>query len=548
MLTNKKISCKNIILVGMMGSGKSTVGRALAKHLKLKFFDSDYEIEKRSGVSISHIFDVEGECGFRARESLVIEEILQQEGVVLATGGGSVLSEKNRAIISSRGLVIYLHAQVNELWQRTKHDKGRPLLQNKDPLGKLRELYDQRNNLYIQVADVVHQTGRQSVHNLVLQLQKELEEYESKMNFIEDAQQKIKVNLGDRSYNIHVGNGLADLCKLLVEHIPNKRVAIISNEIVAPLYLQKLQGELANSGIENVSVILPDGEKYKNIDTLNHIYNELLKNRCERSTPIIALGGGVVGDISGFAAATYLRGVPLLQIPTTLLSQVDSSVGGKTGINHELGKNMVGAFYQPQIVIADVNTLATLPDRELSAGLAEVIKYGLIRDISFMCWLEENMDALIMRDSGALTYAVTQSCKHKAEVVEADERESGERALLNLGHTFGHAIESGMGYGVWLHGEAVAAGTIMAADLSCRMGWLTAADVARVRNLFERAKLPVFSPNLGKEKYLNIMGMDKKVEGGKIRFVLLKSLGHAVIECEIPISKLHETLDACVKG
>jgi 3-dehydroquinate synthase len=250
--------------------------------------------------------------------------------------------------------------------------------------------------------------------------------------------------------------------------------------------------------------------------------------------------------MTGYAAATYLRGVPFIQIPTTLLSQVDSSVGGKTGINHPLGKNMIGAFYQPQIVLADISTLNTLPDQELSAGLAEVIKYGLIRDLPFLEWLEQNMEALLARDSVALQYAITRSCQNKAEVVGADERESGERALLNLGHTFGHAIESGMGYGNWLHGEAVAAGTVMAADLSCRLGWLNNTEVVRVKELFTRANLPVVAPDLGIEKYLDLMGMDKKVESGKLRFVLLKKLGQAVITADVPLHLLQETLQVCV--
>jgi 3-dehydroquinate synthase len=274
----------------------------------------------------------------------------------------------------------------------------------------------------------------------------------------------------------------------------------------------------------------------------------LLTHRCERSTTLIALGGGVIGDMTGYAAATFLRGVPFIQIPTTLLAQVDSSVGGKTGINHPLGKNMIGAFYQPQLVLADTETLQTLPDKELSAGLAEVIKYGLIRDLPFLEWLEQNMDKLLARDTAALQYAIARSCHNKAEVVAADERESGERALLNLGHTFGHAIESGMGYGVWLHGEGVAAGTVMAADLSCRLGWISAQDVERVRALFERAGLPVTAPDLGVDKYIDLMGLDKKVEGGKMRFVLLKKIGQAVVYGDAPADLLHQTLRACVHG
>ena len=336
--------------------------------------------------------------------------------------------------------------------------------------------------------------------------------------------QTLTVGLGERSYPIHIGRGVLSRAELLQVHLPRKRAAIVTNTTVAPLYLAKLQQTLQSIGVSSVATILPDGEEYKNASTLNTIYDALLTNRCERTTPLIALGGGVIGDMTGYAAASYLRGVPFIQIPTTLLSQVDSSVGGKTGINHPLGKNMIGAFYQPQLVLADIDTLTTLPDNELAAGIAEVIKYGLIRDLPFLEWLEQNMDKLLARDTAALQYAIARSCQNKAEVVAADERESGERALLNLGHTFGHAIESGMGYGNWLHGEGVAAGTIMAADLSQRMGWISIQDVARIRTLFERAKLPVVAPNLGADKYLELMGMDKKVDGGKMKQQLKQNL------------------------
>ena len=357
--------------------------------------------------------------------------------------------------------------------------------------------------------------------------------------------QTLTVNLGERSYPIHIGPGLLTQADLLLPHLSGGRVAIVTNTTVAPLYLGPLQAVLRSHGVDSIPVILPDGEAYKNAETMGLIYEALLRNRCERSTPLIALGGGVIGDMTGFAAATYLRGVPFIQIPTTLLSQVDSSVGGKTGINHPLGKNMIGAFYQPQVVIADIATLDTLPDRELSAGIAEVIKYGLIRDFPFFEWLEQNMDRLLARDPQALVYAVARSCQNKADVVAADEREAGERALLNLGHTFGHAIEAGMGYGNWLHGEAVAAGTLLAADLSQRLGWITTDDATRIRALFERARTPVVAPALGSERYIELMGLDKKVSRGKLRFVLLKSIGHAVVSGEAPEALLRETLERC---
>ncbi len=358
--------------------------------------------------------------------------------------------------------------------------------------------------------------------------------------------QTLTVGLGERSYPIHIGSGLLGQAELLRAHFPRQRAAIITNTTVAPLYLARVQATLQTLGVSSVPVILPDGEEFKTAETLNQIYDALLGSRCERTTPLIALGGGVIGDMTGFAAATYLRGVPFIQIPTTLLAQVDSSVGGKTGINHPLGKNMIGAFYQPQLVLADTDTLNTLPDKELAAGMAEVIKYGLIRDLPFLEWLEQHIEKLMARDTAALQYAIARSCQNKAEVVAADERESGERALLNLGHTFGHAIESGMGYGNWLHGEGVAAGTVMAADLSQRLGWIAPEDVTRVGRILQQARLPVVAPDLGAEKYLKFMGLDKKVEGGKIRFVLLKKLGQAVVEGNVPPELLRQTLDACI--
>ena len=352
----------------------------------------------------------------------------------------------------------------------------------------------------------------------------------------------LNVSLADRTYPIHIGTGLLTQADLVCECLPQKRAAIVTNETVAPLYLEKLSEGLAARGVAIVPIVIPDGEAYKNWQTLNTIFDALLEHRCERKTAVIALGGGVVGDIAGFAAAVYLRGVPFVQIPTTLLSQVDSAVGGKTAINHPLGKNMIGAFYQPRVVLADTSTLATLPDRELSAGLAEVIKYGLIRDAAFFDWLEQNMDALLAKDPAALAYAIEASCRNKAEVVGEDERETGVRITLNFGHTFGHAIEAGTGYGTWLHGEAVGAGMVLGARLSQRMGHITEADVARITALIARARLPVDAADLGVERYLELMGHDKKVEGGRVKFVLLERIGAAFV-AEAPRPVLADILD-----
>ena len=354
--------------------------------------------------------------------------------------------------------------------------------------------------------------------------------------------QTLTVNLNERSYPIHIGQNLLQQPELILPHLAQKQVAIVTNTTIAPLYLDVLANGLKRNNVKVVSIVVPDGEVYKNWETLNLIFDALLSNRCERKTTLIALGGGVIGDLTGFAAASFLRGVPFIQVPTTLLAQVDSSVGGKTGINHPLGKNMIGAFYQPRLVLADITTLNTLPDRELSAGLAEVIKYGLIRDFPFFEWLEQNIEKLLNRDATALAYAIKRSCENKAEVVAADEREGGQRALLNLGHTFGHAIEAGMGYGNWLHGEAVAAGTILAADVSMRLGWLKESEFLRISALFSKAKLPVDAPDLGADNYLELMGLDKKVEDGRIRFILLKQIGEAVISAEVPENLLRESL------
>ncbi len=354
----------------------------------------------------------------------------------------------------------------------------------------------------------------------------------------------LTVALGERSYPIFIGANLISRPECLLPYIKGQSVCIVSNDTIAPLYLSRLEKVLQGKKVD--SVVLPDGESYKTLETLNLIFDHLLTHRHNRTTTLIALGGGVVGDITGFAAACYQRGINFIQIPTTLLSQVDSSVGGKTGVNHTLGKNMIGAFYQPQCVLADTAVLASLPDREFSAGMAEVIKYGLIADITFLRWLEENMSALMERDAGALTYAIERSCACKAEVVAKDEREGGVRAILNLGHTFGHAIETAQGYGTWLHGEAVAIGTVMAADLSARLGWLDESDVARVRRLLSAAKLPLNAPaEMTVEQFLSLMSVDKKVLDGRIRLVLLKALGSAVITSDVDVSLIRETILAC---
>jgi 3-dehydroquinate synthase len=359
---------------------------------------------------------------------------------------------------------------------------------------------------------------------------------------VTDDLRTLTIDLGTRSYPIHIGVGLLDRRALLEAALPAGPLMIVTNETVAPLYLPRLQAMLVGRTL--AACVLPDGETHKNLVTLGRIYDALAAARINRDGAVIALGGGVVGDMAGFAAATWQRGVAVAQLPTTLLAQVDSSVGGKTAVNHLAGKNLIGAFHQPNVVIADPGTLSTLPDRELRAGLAEVMKYGLIRDTGFLDWLETVLPRLLAKDPEALATAIERSCAIKAELVALDERETGPRALLNLGHTFGHAIEAAVGYGEWLHGEAVATGFVLAAETSCRVGWLDAVAVARVRDLVARAGLPVTPPRIGAERARALMSLDKKVLAGRVRLVLLRALGDAVVTADYDDAALEAVLTA----
>lgn len=347
---------------------------------------------------------------------------------------------------------------------------------------------------------------------------------------------KIEVGLGSRSYPIHIGPGLLDRTDALAASIPGPDVLVVTNEVVAPLYLERVCNTLSSFRVRQL--VLPDGEAFKTLATVEKILDVLVHSGYSRDATVLALGGGVVGDMAGFAAACYQRGIAFLQVPTTLLAQVDSAVGGKTAVNHAQGKNLIGAFHQPVAVVADTDTLATLPDRELKAGLAEVIKYGAIMDRAFLDWLEQNMPGLLERDSGAIAYAIQRSCELKARVVEMDEREHGCRAILNFGHTFGHAIEALSGYGKWLHGEAVAVGMVMAAEFSVARGMLGAEEALRLKGILQSAGLPVRPPELAGPAFMQAMAHDKKVLGGRIRLVMLRSLGEATVTDDYPADEL----------
>jgi 3-dehydroquinate synthase len=350
----------------------------------------------------------------------------------------------------------------------------------------------------------------------------------------------LNVELGDRSYPIYIGSGLLEDPKIITSHVKTKTICIVSNTTVSNLYLENIKNLLDDYQV--VEAIIEDGEEFKNYDSLNHIYTKLLENQCNRDTTILALGGGVVGDIAGYAAASFLRGIPFIQIPTTLLAQVDSSVGGKTGINHVLGKNMIGAFYQPQAVVIDLNVLKTLDNRQISAGLAEVIKYGLIWDEDFFKYLEQNIDNLKQLDFEHLEHVIYRSCEIKAKVVSEDEKESGIRAILNLGHTFGHAIENCLGYGEWLHGEAVGCGMVLAAKMSLAQGWLSESEFDRVTALISQANLPIEKPNIDYENFIGAMKLDKKNKDKEIYLVLQQGIGKATVTNKYSTNALDDVI------
>jgi shikimate kinase/3-dehydroquinate synthase len=555
-----------------MGSGKTTIGRALAKKLNKTFIDSDHEIETRTGVSISVIFEIEGEASFRQREADAIRDICKMENIVLATGGGAILSSQSREYLKSTGTVIYLCAGINSILHRTRHDKKRPLLQTENPRKKLEELEKQRDPLYREIAHFVLETVHPQMQTLVQVILDKLPEecklqhhdsdamkksiamsqlsmeqhHQHKQKIMTEKNELLTVDLDSRSYPILIGENILTNSDVLSKRITANRLFIITNNVIAPIYLQDLETKFKSIGKEVSSIVLEDGEEFKNWQSLMQIFDALLSTKCDRKICLVALGGGVIGDLTGFAASAFMRGVDFVQIPTTLLAQVDSSVGGKTGINHPLGKNMIGAFHQPQVVLADISTLSTLPDRELSAGLAEIIKYGAVIDKDFLTWIEANIHQLRTKNSDALIYAVKKSCEIKANVVKQDEREGGLRAILNFGHTFGHAIESGLGYGVWLHGEAVGCGMVMAADLSYRLGYIDFVSKVRIQKLVEAAGLPIIAPDLGEQKWLDLMSIDKKNENGQIKFILMKPLGHSIIT-KVPQELLLATLRECIK-
>ena len=541
----------NVFLIGPPGAGKTRVGRRLAKRLGRPFIDTDQLIEAECGRTVSELFAERGEAEFRRRERDAVARCAGHRGVVVAVGGGAALSAENRRALADNGWVVYLAAPFSALLERIVRSARRPLLSGPDREQRLRELLVQREPLYREIAalevdpsrfDSPAAVARHIISLLPASMPAEPAE--------PDGPRTVWAELGRRRYPIHIGSGLLAAGGPLAERLAGDSVLVVSNETVAARWLPALREALGP--VRRTEALLPDGERHKTLDSVSRLYDALLAGGHHRDVTVVALGGGVIGDIAGFAAATYQRGVAFAQVPTTLLAQVDAAVGGKTGVNRDGpggsgGKNMVGAFHQPVCVIADVDTLASLPEREFRAGLAEVVKYGLIADAELFAWLESHAATLRADAPAPLAEAVRRSCENKARIVERDEREAGARALLNLGHTFGHAIERLEGYRGCLHGEAVSIGTALSARLSEALGWLDRARRERVERLLGRLGLPVALPaGISADALLGAMASDKKIRAGRLRLVLLRDIGSAELSADVAEKTLRTVLDDAV--
>jgi shikimate kinase/3-dehydroquinate synthase len=541
MLINSEIPApheRSIVLVGLMGAGKTAIGKRLAAQLGLPFFDADQEIERAAGMTIAEIFRTHGEAYFRAGEKRVIERLLANERIVLAPGGGAFMDPETRKTIRERATSIWLRCPLPILLQRVQGRTHRPLLNTGNPAETLARLSAERSPIYAQ-ADIIVDGSEDPPHVTTTNVINALNEYQ--------APRRVEVELSQNSYDVLIGpNLLSRAGALLARVLPQPRCVIITDENVAALHLATLQNSLTEAGIAHSALTVPPGEPSKTLQTWQFLVESLLEQKVDRHTTIIALGGGVIGDLAGFTAAATLRGLPFVQLPTTLLSQVDSSVGGKTGVNATRGKNLIGAFHQPLMVIADTAALNTLPPRERRNGYAEIVKSALIGDAPFYEWCEAHGAAMLNGDDALLAEAIARSVRFKASVVAGDEREtkpSDGRALLNLGHTFAHALEAETGYGsVLLHGEAVATGLVLATHLSAQLGFCPQEDVSRVAAHIAQTGLPHRIAGLNAEKLLAHMKQDKKMRGGKLTFVLTRGIGRAFTCNEVPEEAVRATL------
>ncbi|NHN88195.1 3-dehydroquinate synthase [Acetobacter conturbans] len=541
------LSGRSIVLIGLMGAGKSTIGRRLAQRLSLGFVDADAEIERAAGCSISDVFRLYGEEAFRDGERRVLKRLLDGPSRVIATGGGAFMNAETRALIRDRAISIWLRCPLHILVKRVTGRTHRPLLHGVKPRDILEQLMVVRHPVYAE-ADIIVQCGEDNVDNATTRVIEALA--------LNHRPRRLPVRLERGSYEVIIGSGLVERAGALLSAIlPQKRAIVISDAHVAELYLHPLLEALSDSGFSVQSLVVQPGEKSKSLEEFQRLTDAILEHKVERRTAIIALGGGVVGDLAGFVAASTLRGLPFVQMPTTLLSQVDSSVGGKTGINTKWGKNLIGAFHQPAVVLADVSTLATLPLREIKAGYAEIVKSGLIGDPDLFAWCEKHGEDVLSQDPNTLAEAVEKACAFKAAVVTEDEFErkaEGGRALLNLGHTFGHALEAEMGYdGSLLHGEAVSIGLRLAFMLSVRLGYCPQEDLDRLTAHLDALEMPSRISQLGRpfaaRTLLDHMTRDKKMQDGKLTFVLVRGIGQAFTCRDVQAQAVHDVLvdDGC---
>jgi 3-dehydroquinate synthase len=525
----------HLILAGFMGTGKSTVGRLLAKRLHLSFIDCDSAIEDTAGTSIPEIFAAEGEAAFRALETAVLTRVLKGESSVVALGGGALTIPENLALAKSAGPLICLAADPAVILERVSATPGtRPLLKVADPLTKIRELLESREASYLQ-ADVQVDTTHLQPAQVVDEV----------MDWLE----RVRVQLGERSYDIHIAEGCHGWTGRLLAELPQRvsSAVVISNREIDGRYGKTLRDSLKAAGIPHSTLLVPAGERYKSLETANRLYGDLIRHKADRKSVIIALGGGVIGDLAGFVAGTYQRGIRFLQVPTSLLAQVDSSVGGKVGVNHPQGKNMIGVFLQPQAVFIDPGTLSSLPMRELRSGLAEVVKHGVICDASFFDYLEGHVDNILRLEPEAIKHIIRRSCQIKGQVVEEDEKESGLRAILNFGHTAAHAVETYTSYDRYTHGEAVAIGMVVAARIAHSVGMLRAEPLHRLTRLLERFGLPTHLPKADPAVLMGLMDADKKTISGQLRFVLPRDFGTVEIVTDVPRDVLRRALKESVE-
>lgn len=523
-----------IVLTGFMGTGKTSVGKELARKLGYEFIDTDTLIERMEGMPISFIFKKKGEEYFRELESRTVEEISQLRNVVIATGGGVIKNKKNVENLGRRGIIIWLKADPEIILRRVMTEGGkRPLLDVKEPLGEINKLLSERMKLYEQAdtyVDTNYITPRETAGEIMEMLALDFD--------------TVVVDLKEKSYNIIIGSRVLHKLGLRVKEFRPSRIAIISNKTIFPIYGDTLLRSLREHGTEPEVLLIPDGEEYKSLLWTYYLHGELLKEKFDRDSLLLALGGGVVGDVTGFVASTYMRGIRYIQVPTSLLAQVDSSVGGKTGVNHPLGKNMIGTFYQPSLVMIDVDTLRTLPRKEFYAGIAEIIKYGMIADKALFDYLKIHCEGIVSLGDSIIN-VIRRSCQIKADVVSKDEKEAGLRAILNFGHTIGHAVETATGYKTFLHGEAVSIGMCAAADIAVKMGVCEKHSASLLKDLVKIYNLPVSIPeDISVSDIISAMKIDKKVKAGKLRFILPDSIGNVRIEDDVDGKIIKEILSS----